>query len=132
MQGIPIMLKTENSIIFTPKLFYLKHLVLTDTHYPTGYLLGHTIYFAQEAIALHCITSHQQLRDLYKKITKILMLACKISEPHPPCNRHTDWDDISTKFIKKQFSKNISAQASLQNSYYCSSKQILCVKEENL
>lgn len=51
-------------------MFYLKHLVPTDTHYPTGYLLGHTIYFEQEAIALHCITSLQQLQN-YEIHTKI-------------------------------------------------------------
>lgn len=56
LQQIPATLKTENWIIFRHKIFYLKHLVLTDTHNPTDNLLGHTIHLAQEAIALHCIT----------------------------------------------------------------------------
>ena len=43
-------------IIFRHKIFYLKHLVLTDIHYPTANLLAHSIYLEQEAIAKHCTT----------------------------------------------------------------------------
>lgn len=37
--------------IIRHKIFYLKHLVRTDIHYPTANLLAHSIYLEQEAIA---------------------------------------------------------------------------------
>lgn len=58
MQHFSTMLKTysEIHIIFRHKIFYLKHLVLTDIHYPTANVLAHSICLEQEAIAQHCIT----------------------------------------------------------------------------
>lgn len=131
---IPTMLKTENQIIFRHKIFYLKHLVLTDTHNPTDNLLGHTIHLEQEAIALHCITftvhrsSRSKTTKSIQKFTKIQMRACKISEPHPPCNSHTDLLETFLQTLSKSnlFQEYISMSFHTKLSLcYCSSKQIL-------
>lgn len=112
------MLKTyqNKQIIFRHKIFYLKHLVLTDIHYPTANLLAYSIYLEQEAIAeaLHHFTVHHSSRSKTTKsiqnFTKLQMPASEISKPHPFFFlSHWPLGDTRTNVIKsKLFQEYIS------------------------
>lgn len=100
---------SENQLIFRHKKFYLKHLVLTDIHYPTANLLAHSVYLKQEAVDLHCITllsidhsSRSNTTRSIQEFTKIQMPASKISK-HPFCPSHRLLGDIFYKHYQKQF-----------------------------
>lgn len=124
----------KTKITFRHKIFYLKHLVLTDIHYPTANLLAHSIYLEQEAIAQHCITllsitaADPKLPNPYKKFTKIQMPASKISKPHPFCPYHIDCLETFLQTLSKAclFQEYISVSFHTKvPPCYCSSKQIL-------
>lgn len=129
------MLKTyqNKQIIFRHKIFYLKHLVLTDIHYPTANLLAYSIYLEQEAIAEHCITllsitaADPKPPNPYKTSQNYRCQPAKYQNHIHFFSCHIDRLETLVQMLSKaNCFKNISALASIQNSHcYCSSKQVL-------